>query len=146
MPVWGLLSDLCVRNRSPCGQTVPGVPGCWPLQISTPGPGSQYPSCFTDEKADLQKAQQLKPHSEDAARPGLRGRQPDAGSAPEPTAVLPAPPCRHLLASSSGPHPHLEDVQVKSLHSPAASPGMWPFSGELEAAPASANKHNCLVA
>ena len=42
--------------------------------------------------------------------------------------------------------PHLEDVQVKSLHSPAASPGMWPFSGELEAAPASANKHNCLVA
>ena len=146
MPVWGLLSDLCVRNRSPCGQTVPGVPGCWPLQISTPGPGSQYPSCFTDEKADLQKAQQLKPHSEDAARPGLRGRQPDVGSAPEPTAVLPAPPCRSLLASSSGPRPHLEDVQVKSLHSPAASPGMWPFSGELEAAPASANKHNCLVA
>ena len=62
------------------------------------------------------------------------------------TAVLPAPPCRRLLASSSGPRPHLEDVQVKSLHSPAASPGMWPFSGELEAAPASANKHNCLVA
>ena len=106
MPVWGLLSDLCVRNCSPCGQTVPGVPGCWPLRVSTPGPGSQYPSCFTDEKADLQKAQQLKPHSEDAARSGLRGRQPDTGSAPEPTAVLPAPPCHRHLATSSGPRPH----------------------------------------
>ena len=85
---------------------MPSVPGCWPLRVSTLGPGSQYPSCFTDEKADLQKAQQLKPHSKDTARPGLRGRQPDAGSAPEPTAVLPAPPCRRHLAASSGPRPH----------------------------------------
>ena len=107
MPVWGLLSDLCVRNRSPCGQTVPGVPGCWPLQISTPGPGSQYPSCFTDEKADLQKAQQLKPHSEDAARPGLRGRQPDVGSAPEPTPRS----CLHLPAAASSP-PRLDPART----------------------------------
>lgn len=106
VPVWGLLSDLCVRNRSPCTQTVPGVPGRWPLRVSTPGPGSQHPSRFTDEKADLQKTKQLKPHSEDAARPGLRGGQPAAGSAPEPTAVLPAPPCRRHLAALSGPRPH----------------------------------------
>ena len=105
--VWELLSDLCVRNHSPCTQTVPGVPGHWLLQVSTLGPGSQHPSHFTDERVDLQKTKQLKPHSKDAARPGLWGGQPDAGSAPEPTAVLPAPPCRRRhLAVSSGPRPH----------------------------------------
>ena len=120
--------------------TVPGAPGHWPLRVSMLGPGSQHPSHFTDERVDLQKTKQLKPHSEDAARPGLWGGQPDAGSAPEPTGS-----CLHLPAAAATLPPRLdpartlEDLQVKSLHSPAAGPGTWPFSGELEAAPASAS-------
>lgn len=113
---------------------MPGGPGCWPLQVGTPGPGSQHPSCFTDEKADLQKAKQLKP---------WRGR---SKARVQGQALLPSPrwSCLHLPAAATSP-PRLdpartlEDVQVKSLHSPAAGPGTWPFSGELEAAPASAS-------
>ena len=55
------------------------VLGHWNLPVSTPGPGYQYQSCFTDEKAGLQKAESQKPQGEDAEKPGFKCRQPDAG-------------------------------------------------------------------